>query len=78
MTRDEAIALAHIFRATRPDCSRKMIREFRQWCATRDMVAQFVEENLAMTGAASAAWSDLTEPTEREVWEKRKRKFPGD
>ena len=57
---------------------RKMIREFRQWCATRDMVAQFVEENLAMTGAASAAWSDLTEPTEREVWEKRKRKFPGD
>jgi hypothetical protein len=75
MTRDEAIALAHIFRATRPDCSRKMIREFRQWSEVRSRVAQFVEENRVMTGAA---WSDLTEPTEREVWEKRKRKFPGD
>ena len=76
MTRDDTLTLARAFRATRPDCNGKRAsREFRQWAATRDMVALLVEENLAMT---SSAWTDLTEPTEREVWEKRKRKFPGD
>ena len=76
MTRDEAISLAHIFRATRPDCNGKRAsREFRQWSAVRDSVGILVEENLVMT---CAAWSDLTEPTEREVWEKRNRKFPRD
>lgn len=75
MTRDEAIVLAHIFRATRPDCSRKTMREFRQWSATRDSVAELVESHHGMN---AGQWSALCEPSEREVWAKRRRKYPGD